>query len=353
MQTLLLCAPLVAQFVAFGSRCDIFHPCSPLIIRACRVGIIANLLWRYQTSCNICLPKAVIVNILQFVSYPRVMHAGKSKSASKIRDGDNMIKNVIKMLGETSEAIYEAAIDCTPCPTGHSQVKKMEARDEYGSNSKFIPLEEKKTSTTTNYKSLHKNVWRKSKWSKQSTKTSEVYDFKKDIPSSIKLRISKNFPNRVGYRGRPQLNPLDHDHDMENVNCKVAICSVYKEENHPQRQVRTNHQTQRNVVNSKQMSRRSFGVKDRNVGLKYNRDISPKRSRLQVDEGDKIHWTQKRSKSSTNSLTPSWKNHSKSRYPSSPNLALQNFHLWTPERFERLQERVCRRVKLKNLPTNP
>jgi len=170
MQTLLLLAPLVAQFVAFGSRCDIYHPCSPLIIKACRVGIIANLLWRYQTSHNICLPKEVIVNILQFVSSPQVMHIGKSWSASRMREGENMMKDVIRMLGDTSETIYEAGIDCTPYPRGDmSKVKNLENRDEYGSNLEFIPAEEKKRSTKTNYTSLHEGAKRKRKLNLQPT----------------------------------------------------------------------------------------------------------------------------------------------------------------------------------------
>jgi len=105
MQTLLLLAPVVAQLVAFGSRCNIFHPCSPLIIKACRLGIITNLLWRYQTSNSLTLPQGVITNILEYVSFPHTVHVGKTWSASKMRDGDNMIKDVIHMLGETSETI--------------------------------------------------------------------------------------------------------------------------------------------------------------------------------------------------------------------------------------------------------
>jgi len=110
------------------------------------------------------------VNILQFVSSPQVMHIGKSWSASRMREGENMMKDVIRMLGDTSETIYEAGIDCTPYPHGDmSKVKNLENRDEYGSNLEFIPAEEKKRSTKTNYTSLHEGAKRKRKLNLQPT----------------------------------------------------------------------------------------------------------------------------------------------------------------------------------------
>jgi hypothetical protein len=232
MQTLLLLAPLVAQFVAFGSRCDIFHPCSSLIIRACRIGIIVNLLWRYQTSREIFLPKVVVVNILQFVSFPQDMHIGKSRSASKLRDGDNMMKSLILMLGDYSETIYEAGVDCTPYPRGDiSQVKIFENRGEYGSNSEFIPAREKKESTKINYTSPHEDIRRKRKCSQQPAQTSEVYESKDDILSSMKPRIASNVPVHGGHRSLPKLNLLKYDDYKENFYCKGHL----KEKDHSER----------------------------------------------------------------------------------------------------------------------
>jgi len=349
MQTLLSLAPLVAQLVAFGARCDIYHLCSSLIIRACRLGIIANLLWRYQTSCNICLPKPVIVNILQFVSSPQVMHVGKSWSASKMREGDNMMQNVIQMLGDTSETIYEVGKDCTPYPSGDiSQGNDLENRDEYGSNSEFIPAEEMKESTKKNYPTLHQDDWKKRKWSKETKKTSEVYESKKDISSSVKPRTSNNLTYRIGHRQRSELNFFENDHDKENIYDEGRICSIRKERNHS-----IDHHAQWKTTRSTYKSRRSFGCQERNVDWSYNPSALSRRSDLEVDVELKMKWVQKRSKSSTNGRTPLWINKWNSEYQRSPNAAVQNLQMWTPEKFERLQERICLREKMKDLFANP
>jgi len=440
MQTLLLMAPLVAELEAFGSRCDIFHPCSPLIIRACRVGIITNLLWRYQTSRNICLPKLAIVNILQFVSSPKIMHIGKSWSASKMRmrDGDNMMKNVIRMLGDTSETIYEAGIDCTPYPNGDiSQVKKLDKRDEYGSMLEFIPAEEKLESTETKYTSLHDNVRRQIKCSQRSTSTSEstkitpyfmkprilnnlpgrfghrrrpkldctpypngnisqlkklekrdeygpmseympveekkestktnytslhenvrrqrkrstsiseLYVSKKITPSSMKPRNLHNPSDRFGHRQHPELNSLEHNHDAEYVCYKDPISSNHKDKDLSERP-RINHHAQPNTVQSVQMSRRSFGIQDRNVGCNYNSSVSPRRSDLLQDIELKMRWTLERSKFSSNGLTPLGIHSQKSACLSSLKPVLQSLQIWTPEK-----ERVCLRKRLEDLSLNP
>jgi len=66
-----------------------------------------------------------------------------------MREGDNMMKNVILMLGRTSEIIYRSGVDCTPYPSGDfSLAQTLENRNEYGSNSEFIPTEEKDTTGT-------------------------------------------------------------------------------------------------------------------------------------------------------------------------------------------------------------
>jgi len=166
-------------------------------------------------------------------------------------------------------------------------------------------------------------------------------------------RISCNLPRRIGHSRSPELNSLEYDYDKENVYCKGPICSNHKEKNHSESPGSVNSRAQWNAVHSKQMRRRAFEVQDRNVGWSYNSSASPRRLDLQVDVELKMKWTRERSKSTTNSQTPLWLNIRKPRCKSSPKAPVQNLHMWTSEKFERLQERIRLRDKLKDLLTNP
>jgi len=152
---------------------------------------------------------------------------------------------------------------------------------------------------------------------------------------------------------RPELNSLEYNYDKENVYCKGPICRNNKEKNHSELPVSINPRAQWNAVHSKQMRRRAFEVQDRNVGWSYNSSASPRRLDLQVDVELKMKWTRERSISTINRQTPLWINSRKPRCKSSPNAPVQNLHMWTPEKFERLQERIRVRDKLKDLLTNP
>jgi len=166
-------------------------------------------------------------------------------------------------------------------------------------------------------------------------------------------RISCNLPRRIDHCRRPEQNSSEYDYDKENVYFKGPICSNHKEKNHSERPVSINPRAQWNAVHSKQMRRRAFEVQDRNVGWSYNSSDSPRRLDLQVDVELKMKWTRERSKSTSNSQTPLWINSRKPRYKSIPKAPVQNLHMWTPEKFERLQERIRVRDKLKDLLTNP
>jgi len=79
LATLLKLSPIVAQLMALGSRCAIFHPCSPVIIKACRAGIITNLLWRWQRRQESYLPNNIILKILHFIMVPFLVEEHSSK----------------------------------------------------------------------------------------------------------------------------------------------------------------------------------------------------------------------------------------------------------------------------------
>jgi len=164
MQTILLLAPLVAQLMALGASCAIFHPCSSLIIRACRAGIITNLLWRYSKSCKLCLPQAAITNILEFISSQHSVKTRSTFVANKMREGNNMMKNVFRMLGDTSVIIYESGVDCTPYPGGNiSLAQNLKNRNEYGLSSEFMPVEEQYASIQLIKTTFHKDTRKKRK----------------------------------------------------------------------------------------------------------------------------------------------------------------------------------------------
>jgi hypothetical protein len=175
---------------------------------------------------------------------------------------------------------------------------------------------------------------------------------KKVTPSFVKPSISNNLPDRFGHRRLPDQNSLEHAHDEKDVCYKDPISSSHKDENLSER-TRIKHLAQPNAVHSEQISRRSFGAQDRNVGWSYNSSVPPKRSDFQLDIELKRKWTQERSKSSSNGLTPSWIHNQKSACQSSLKPVVQSLQMWTPEKFQRLQERVCGREKLKDIFLNP
>jgi len=337
MQTILSLAPLVAQLVALGSTCAIFHPCSLLIIRACRAGIITNLLWRYQKSSKVFLPSKVIFNILQFVSSPHEVDIKKSWWACKMREGDNMMKNVILMLGRTSEIIYRSGVDCTPYPSGDfSQAQTLENRNEYGSNSEFIPTEEKDATGTR--VPLRDDTRRKRKWSNPFTSCSDGVESKIDTPSAIS--VSNNQENRGRYYGHQQPCFFGHDYDKENVSNQKLVGRGYQERTFPEKR---DYQAQWNAVRCKPKTVPSIGLQERNVSQKYNLNASPTRSDLQTDYELKMKWTRKKPKSSAKtSFRKSWRS-------STPKTNMQNFCKWTPEKFKRLQERISVRENLAGL----
>lgn len=342
MQTILSLAPLVAQLVALGSTCAIFHPCSSLIIRACRAGIITNLLWRYQKSSKVCLPRDVILNILQFVSSPHEIDIKKSWWACKMREGDNMMKNVIQMLGRTSEIIYQSGVDCTPYPSGDfSLAQNLENRNEYGSNSEFIPTEEKDASGTMTRAPLRDDTRRKRKWNNPLTSCSDGVESKIDIPSVISVRNTQQ--NRARYFGNLQPCFFGYDYDKENVSNQKLVGRGYQERTFSEKQACYDYQAQWNAVRFNPRTVPSFGLQERNVSQKYNPNASSTRSDLQTDFELKMKWTRKKPKSSTKApFRKSWRS-------STTKTNIQNFCKWTPEKFKRLQERISVREKLKGL----
>jgi len=335
MKTILSLAPLVAQLVALGSTCAIFHPCSPLIIRACRVGIITNLLWRYQKSSKLYLPNNVILSILQFVSSSNTDDIRKTWKAGKMREGENMMKDVIHMLGHTSGIIYESGVDCTPYPCGDvSLAQKLENRNEYGSHSEFIPSEEKDANATLDRAPLRDDTRGNRKW-------------KKPLASGSETKISKpNIEqNRDRYFRHPKPCLMGHGYDKENVDTLIG-CG-YQERTFSEKRACNNYQAQWNAVRWKPKKVPSFLLQERNVSQKYNPRALPTRTDSKTDIELKMKWTRKKSSSLTNSTLPISISNGKYWRPPTLNPNMENLNAWTPEKLLRLQERIREREKMK------
>jgi len=351
MQTILSLAPLVAQLVALGATCAIFHPCSLLIIRACRAGIITNLLWRYQKSSKLCLPKDAILNILQFVSSPNTGDIRKTWWAGKMRDGDNMMKNVFRMLGHSSEIINESGVDCTPYPGGDvSLAQNLENRNEYGSNSEFIPTEEKDANATLNRVPYRDDSRRKRKWKNQSTYGSDGAEPKIAIPSVISRPNTQQ--NRDSNFGRPQPYFMGHGYDKENVKAQKLVGRGYQERTFSEKRACNNYQSQWNAVRCKPKSVPSFSLQEQNVSQKYNSSASSTQSDVQTDVELKMKWTRKKPSPLTNGQLPISINNGKSWRPPTHKPDMDNLYKWTPDKLQRLQERIRVREKLKGLSAN-
>jgi len=343
MKTIVSLAPHVAQLVALGSTCAIFHPCSPLIIRACRAGIITNLLWRYQKSSKLYLSKDVILNILQFVSSPNTDDIRKTWYAGKMREGENMMKNVIKMLGHSSEIIYKSGVDCTPNPGGDvSLAQNLENRNEYadyGLNSEFIPSEEKDANSTLNSALLRDDSRGKRKWKKPLASSSDGAE------SKISKRNIEQ--NRDRYFGHHKPCLMEHVYDKENVN--TLIRSGYQETNISKKRACNDNYSQWNAVRCKPKKVPSFSLQERNVSQKYNQSTLPTRTDLQIDIELKMKWTQKKSSSLTDSTLPISISNGKSWRPPTLKPNMEKLNAWTLEKFQRLQERISEREKMKGL----
>lgn len=253
-----------------------------------------------------------------------------------------MMKNVILMLGKTSEIIYRSGVDCTPYPSGDfSLAQNLENRNEYGSNSEFIPTEEKDASGAMTRVPLRDDTRRKRKWCNPFTSCSDGVESKIDIPSVISVRNTQE--NRGRYIGHLQPCFFGRDYDKENVSNQKLVGRGFQERTFSEKRACYDYQAQWNAVRTKPKSVPSFGLQERNVSQKYNLNASPTRSDLQTDFELKMKWTRKKPKSSTKApFRKFWRS-------STPKTNMQNFCKWTPEKFNRLQERISMREKLTGL----
>jgi len=250
-----------------------------------------------------------------------------------------MMKNVIRMLGQTSEIIYQSGVDCTPYPSGDfSLAQNLDNRNEYGSNSEFIPTEEKDVSGALSRVPLRDDSRRKRKWNNPFTSCSDGVESQIDIPSVISARNSQQ--NRVPCFGHLQPYFLRDDYDKENVNNQKSVCSGYLEGTFSEKRACNDYQAQSNAVRFKAKTMPQFGIQERNVIYKYNPSVSPILSDLQTDLDLKMKWTRKKPKSSTKArFRKSWRSST-----SKPNM--QHFCNRTPEQFKHLQ---CVRETFKDL----
>jgi len=259
-----------------------------------------------------------------------------------MREGDNMMKNVIRMLGQTSEIIYESGVDCTPYPNGNvSLAENLENRNEYGSNSEFIPTEEKDISATLNRAPFRDDSRRKRKRENPLTTGSGGAESKKDsIPNTQQ--------NRDRYFRHPQPNFMGHDYDKENVNAQKLISRGYQERTFSEERACNDYQAKWNAVRYKPKTVTSSGLQERNVSQKYNLSSSITRSDLQTDFELKMKWTRKKPSTLINGNLPISISNGKSWRPSTLKPDMENHYKWTPAKLLRLQERIRVREKLKS-----
>jgi len=348
MQTILLLAPLVAQLVALGARCAIFQPCSSLIIRACRAGIITNLLWRCSKNFQLVLPKEVIINILQFVSSPHAVNIGSTYATNRTREGNKMIINVLRMLGSTITIINDLGVDCTPYPSGNiSLTENLKNRNEYGSNSEFMPPEEQYRSIDLNKAKLQNDGRKKQKWNTRMSSVSNMAESKVDAPFPPNVSFKSIRRNQVRYPGFPETFFTGYNYNRESLYAeKPDIC--YAANTCKPKQACS----ARNDFKSKQ-SMPCIASQDRKIGQMYFPNAQLPWKTSQTDEELKMRWVMKKSNSPNNSMLSIKINSQKNCYTPSPKSGGQNVFKWTPKKFKCLQERIRARGQMKSLFAMP
>jgi len=351
MQTILLLAPLVAELVALGARCAIFHPCSSIIIRACRAGIITNLLWRCSKNFQLALPQEAMVNILQFVSSPPPINTGSTYVTNRTREGNKMMNNVLRMLGNTTTIIHDLGVDCTPYPSGNiSLTEKLKNRNEYGSNSEFMPPEEQYRSIELHNDKLQNGSRKKKKWNTRFTSVSNVAESKLDTPYPPNVSFTSTRKNRTRYPGFPETiftgyresfngQKLNSSYSANNCKPKLVCNDTKAYSTHDDFKSKSSEST--------------IGLQDRKVGQMYvpNAQLSWKTS--QIDEELKMRWVMKKYNSPNNSLLSIKVNSQKYWYTPAPKSDRKNLCKWTPEKMTRQQEQIRARGQMKGVFAMP
>jgi len=354
MQTILLLAPLVAQLVALGASCAIFHPCSSLIIRACRAGIITNLLWRCSKNFQLVLPEEAMINILQFVSSTNAVNNGSTYVANRAREGNNMMNNVLRMLGNTTTIIYDLGVDCTPYPGGNIRLaENLKTRNEYGSNSEFMPPEEQYRSIQLNMAKLQNGTRTKRKWNTRFTSVSNMAESKVDTPFPSKDGLPSTRKNRARYPGFPETFFSGYNYNRENFNFQKSN-SYYAENSCRAKEACNDTKPRSTCDNFKSKSAQSsIGLQDRKFRHIYYPDAQLLCKTSQTDLELKMRWMMKKSNSPNNPLLPINIDSKKYWYVSASKPDEQKLFKWTPEKFKRLQERIRARGMMKGVLAIP
>jgi len=352
MQTILLLAPLVAQLVALGASCAIFHPCSSLIIRACRAGIITNLLLRCSKNFQLVLPQEAMINILQFVSSTNAVNNGSTYVANRAREGNNMMNNVLRMLGNTTTIIHDLGVDCTPYPGGNIRLaENLKNRNEYGSNSEFMPPEEQYRSIQLNKAKLQDDTRKKRKWNTRFTSVPNMAESKLDTPSSSRIGFASTRKNRGRYPGFPETFFTGYNYNRENFTVQKSN-SCYAENTCKAKQACNDTKAWNTCGNFKSNSAQSrTGLQDRKFRQYPDGKLPCKTSETNVEL--KMRWMMKKSNSANNPLLPINIDSHKYWYAPAPKPEEQNLFKWTPEKFKRLQERIRERGMMKGILAMP
>jgi len=170
-----------------------------------------------------------------------------------------------------------------------------------------------------------------------------------DLPSPLSVSSGSTLQNRGKYPGCPEPYFSGYDCDKENVNAKKSINSSYAENTSSAKQACNDYQASRNRDHFKLKSRNFIGLQDRKIGQSHYANAQLPQISLQTDLELKMRWTTKKSNSLTNALSPIRINRQKYWYVPAPKSNRPNLFKWTPEKFKRLQERICAREKLKGL----
>eukprot|EP00495_Collosphaeridae_sp_1-RS-2012_P000561 TRINITY_DN104_c0_g1_i1.p1 TRINITY_DN104_c0_g1~~TRINITY_DN104_c0_g1_i1.p1 ORF type:complete len:539 (-),score=56.39 TRINITY_DN104_c0_g1_i1:40-1656(-) len=354
MQTILLLAPLVAQLVALGASCAIFHPCSSLIIRACRAGIITNLLLRCSKNFQLVLPEEAMIHILQFVSSTNAVNNGGTYAANRAREGNSMMNNVFRMLGTTTTIIYDLGVDCTPYPGGNIRLaENLKTRNEYGSNSEFMPPEEQYRSIQLNNAKLQNGTRTKRKWNTRFTSEPSMAESKVDTPFPSKVGLTSTRKNRARYPGFPETFFSGYNYNREKFNAQKSN-SCYTENTCKAKQACYDIKGRSTCDNFKSKSAQSsIGLQDRKFNQIYNPDAQLLCKTSQTDVELKMRWMMKKSNSQNTPLLPINIDSQKYWYAAAPKPDEENLFKWTPQKFKRLQARIRARGMRKGVLAMP
>jgi len=263
------------------------------------------------------------------------------------------MNNVLRMLGNTTTIIHDLGVDCTPYPGGDIRLaENLKNRNEYGSNSEFMPPEEQYRSIQLNKAKLQNGTRTKRKWNTRFTSVPNMAESKVATPFPSKVGLTSTQKNRARYPGFPETFFSGYNYNSENFNAEISN-SCNAESTCKAKQACNDIEARSTCDNFKSKSAQpSIGLQDRKFGEIYYPDAQLPYKTPQTDVELKMRWMMKKSNSPNNPQLPINIDSQKYWYAAAPK-SEQNLFKWTPEKFKRLQERIRARGMMKGVLAMP